>query len=158
MKRKFKKNKEQKEQRTKRTMEQNGKKLYIVASTFDEGFDRADGLLWANSREDVAKYILHLVHNYIKQGKEGDYGKMNSAGAFYRALLSIEPRKLLSRKEWDSLSWLTDENKRETMIDNRLLNLTPQQFLHFVDDSSVDGDSYAKFSISEYSPEEILTI
>lgn len=128
------------------------KHLFIVASTFDEGFDSADALFWADSVKQVAKYMLDSVRRYIDGGKKG----MNK---FYSALESSNwIRILFSEEEYMDEIYIEGPEERSKRLDRILQSIPLTDFIDWIDSTYVDGDSNNKISISEYDESSIKTL
>jgi len=126
------------------------KHLFIVASTFDEGFESADALFWADNVEQVAQYMLDSVRRYIDRGKTG----MNK---FYAALSSSDWTIVYGRDN-DDEPYDDDQKIRTLRFDSMLGLISLKDFINWIDSTEVDGDSFNKISISEYDPSSIKTL
>lgn len=110
--------------------------LFILSQTYDDGFQRGglEGVFIAGDVLDVSGYILNLIEDYVVSGKP-QQGK-STGERFYRIIQSMleQPR------------------------DEEILEMGADALLSYIDDSYVDGDSFAKVSISEYDPSDIIDL
>lgn len=109
--------------------------LFGLSSCCDEGFGGFDAVFKANSRLDVAAYILtELIQN-------GFNGQFRMFGSMDFKNIRME-----------------HGNDRDEAIISYLKTITPTQFLSHIDNSYVDGDSYFQMDIYEIIPENAIDL
>ena len=116
--------------------------LFLVTCVFDEGvYENTFRVVKASSREAVAKYILN---NYES------WENFISRSVFY---IWLSDEKQGPKELWDRMRHVIlneeDSQKLMNMFTPWLLKLSPQEFLKWVDRTSVDDDSHAQLTIYE---------
>lgn len=118
------------------------KKLYILAHTFDEGFDGPDFLYYAHSRLEVAEKIVSDVQSQTEVGEK---------------LRRIFSSMSVADRAFGYDVELSDEqntSKRALFSTTR----SPQELLDLIDASIVDGDSFARVTLFEYNLSNVIDL
>ena len=135
------------------------KKLFELSSCYDEGYDGADDLFSANSREEVAEYMLKEIRKYLENKDENR--NENSKGAkYFRILRMMKAEIINSKKGYEKIrknGFVYDDYEME-IFEKRMRKITPAQLLGAMDSSYVDGDSNAQICLHEYRFEDIIEV
>lgn len=105
--------------------------LYVLIASYDEGADGVDYTFRADSREEVATYILKEMQNRTPLGSK-----------FLKLLLRMT-----------IALFLTDTQKRIYFLER-----TPEELLDLCDSSYPDGDSTMMIVITEIKAEDIIFV
>lgn len=118
------------------------KTLFILAYSFDEGFDGVDMTFYANSRVEVVGWLM----------------KRSRIDANIRLTFhNILSRMTVSDGVW-SYDAAKSHEKNEAERMEFLLSRTPEQLLKLIDNSYVNGDSTARVTLSEVKPESVIDL
>jgi hypothetical protein len=133
------------------------KKLYELSACMDEGYDGAINLFSAESREEVAEYMLKEIRKYLENK---DNYKNRRGERYFQILKTMHPEILLASKEYNKIvdnGFLHDDYEQK-IFEKRMKEISPQQLLGAMEGSYVDGDSNAQVSIHEYHFEDIISL
>jgi hypothetical protein len=119
------------------------KKVYILTSCCDEGFDGPDFVYRAQSELEVAQHIVHEMNSFSNEG--------------VRLLVVLMRADIMPKEKRDGYYSLgfaeRDQMKREY-----IRSLTPEGLLSEIEGTYADGDSYFQITITEINLKEAIEV